>query len=53
MPVALAASAWPRGTLEMPARMISQKYAASNMTNAVIADGKAPIGRPIASGIRK
>ena len=38
MPSALAASAWPRGTELMPARMISAMYPASQSDSATTAE---------------
>ena len=47
MPSAWAAAIWPRGIDWMPARMISQKNAASNSVNVTRHEAKVPtsIGR--------
>ena len=50
MPIACAAYTCPRGIDWMPARMISEKYAASNATKVMMAEYSAPIGRPMISG---
>ncbi|KAG1223410.1 hypothetical protein G6F68_020349 [Rhizopus microsporus] len=41
-PIAMLADTWPRAIVWMPARMISQKYAASNMVNVITAELNAP-----------
>ncbi|KAG0778530.1 hypothetical protein G6F22_011178 [Rhizopus arrhizus] len=41
-PIAMLADTWPRAIDWMPARMISQKYAASNMVNVITAELNAP-----------
>ncbi|MNY56229.1 hypothetical protein D3C86_1922860 [compost metagenome] len=44
MPSAWAASIWPLGMAWMPARTISQKYAASNIMKATRHEVNAPTG---------
>ncbi len=41
-PIARPARLWPRAMEAMPARTISEKYAASNTMKVISAEGKAP-----------